>query len=63
MDVTRSDPSPVERAKSVFKQNGGMLRMSVAVRSGVHRNTLKKMVEQGDLQKISRGLYQLVQAL
>jgi predicted transcriptional regulator of viral defense system len=47
----------------VFEQNGGLLRMSVAIRSGIHRDTLKRMVEQGDLQKISRGLYQLVEAL
>lgn len=61
--MPESDPSPVERAKSVFKQNGGLLRMSVAIRSGIHRDTLKRMVERGDLQKISRGLYQLVEAL
>lgn len=59
-----SKPSlPVERAKSVFRQRGGMLRMSAAMEAGIHRETLKRMVERGDLQKISRGLYQLVDAL
>ena len=56
-------PSPVERAKTVFKKNRGMMRMSTAIRSGIHRETLRKMVQKGDLQKISRGLYQLVEAL
>lgn len=36
--------------------------MAVAVRAGIHRDTLRVMVEQGELEKISRGLYQLVGA-
>ncbi len=55
--------STIDRAKSVFKQKGGLLRMSAALEAGIHRETLKKMVERGDVQKISRGLYQLVDAL
>jgi predicted transcriptional regulator of viral defense system len=39
-----------------------MLRMSAAVDAGIHRDTLRKMVASGDLQKISRGLYQMVEA-
>lgn len=39
-----------------------MLRMSAAIDSGIHRDTLRTMVATGDLQKISRGLYQLVEA-
>jgi predicted transcriptional regulator of viral defense system len=61
--VPKPDRNPVQQAKSVFKQSGGLLRMSAAVRSGIHRDTLRKMVEQGDVQRISRGLYQLVEAL
>jgi predicted transcriptional regulator of viral defense system len=47
----------------MFQRHGGLLRMSAAVRCGIHRDTLKKMVDQGDLQRISRGLYQLVEAI
>jgi predicted transcriptional regulator of viral defense system len=54
--------NPVDRAKAVFRQRRGLLRMSAAIAAGIHRETLKKMVEQGDVQKISRGLYQLVDA-
>ncbi len=60
--MTKRPPNPIERAKSVFRQHGGMLRMSAAIEAGIHRETLKKMVDQGDVQKISRGLYQLVDA-
>jgi predicted transcriptional regulator of viral defense system len=34
--------------------------MSEAIRSGIHRETLRGMVERGELEKISRGLYKLV---
>lgn len=34
--------------------------MSDAVRAGVHRDTLRAMVERGDLEKLSRGLYRLI---
>lgn len=36
--------------------------MSEAIRAGIHRDTLRVMVEEGALEKISRGLYQLVDA-
>lgn len=51
-----------ERARTVFKKHGGLLRMATAVRAGVHRNTLKQLVEKGDVQRVSRGLYQLADA-
>ena len=54
-------PTPVNRAKSCFWQRGGILRMSEAVRAGIHRETLSHMVEQGELEKISRGLYRLIE--
>lgn len=54
---------PIDRAKAIFRQNGGMLRMSAAIQAGIHRDTLRKMIGRGDLHKVSRGLYQLVEAL
>ncbi|MFV2066195.1 MAG: type IV toxin-antitoxin system AbiEi family antitoxin domain-containing protein [Pirellulales bacterium] len=63
LDVPKSTESAVDRARSVFKQSGGLLRMSAALRAGIHRDTLKKMVQRGDLHRVSRGLYQLVDAL
>lgn len=55
--------NPVQRAVSAFKQNGGIMRMTEAVRAGIHRDTLKNMVQRGDIEKVSRGLYQLVGAI
>jgi predicted transcriptional regulator of viral defense system len=36
--------------------------MSQALQAGIHRDTLRVMVEQGDLEKLSRGLYRLADA-
>ena len=36
--------------------------MSAAIQAGIHRDTLKKMLEQGVVQKVSRGVYQMVDA-
>ena len=60
MDDAKSVQSTITRAESVFRRKGGLLRMSVAVRAGVHRDTLRVMVERGHLEKISRGLYRLI---
>jgi len=38
------------------------MRMSQALQAGIHRDTLRVMVEQGDVEKLSRGLYQLADA-
>lgn len=59
MDGKKSVRLAVQHAITAFKQQGGLLRMSDAIRVGIHRDTLRVMVERGDLEKISRGLYQL----
>ena len=56
------DDTVVGHARSVFHANKGIMRMSAAIRAGIHRDTLRRMVEQGDLQRPSRGLYQLAEA-
>ncbi|HWL07651.1 MAG TPA: type IV toxin-antitoxin system AbiEi family antitoxin domain-containing protein [Planctomicrobium sp.] len=53
--------TPTDHAKSIFRENGGLLRMTDAVQAGIHRATLRGMVERGELEKISRGLYRLVE--
>lgn len=60
-------PRPAEatvndRAVSVFRNHGGMLRMSEAVKAGVHRRTLTALCEEGVLEKLGRGLYRLADA-
>lgn len=54
--------APLQRARKVFRKHGGMLRMSQAIRSGIHRQTLRVMLDQGVIERLSRGLYQLADA-
>jgi predicted transcriptional regulator of viral defense system len=62
MDGSKSQQSAATQAIAAFRRRGGLLRMSDAVRAGVHRDTLRGMVARGDLEKISRGLYRLSDA-
>ncbi len=60
MDEREPVQTALKRATTAFRRNGGLLRMSEAVRAGVHRDTLRVMVERGELEKLSRGLYRLI---
>ena len=46
-------------AADVFRNNGGILRMSEAIRGGVNRRTLYAMRDEGVLEQLSRGVYRL----
>ena len=48
-----------EKARNIFKRNGGVLRMSEALQSGIHRRMLYSMLEAGLIEQLSRGLYRL----
>ena len=37
--------------------------MGAALRAGIHRDTLRKMLARGDIERVGRGLYQLVGSL
>lgn len=60
--VAMPKQAPQQRAQQIFRKNGGMLRMSQAIRSGIHRQTLRVMLDQGVIERLSRGLYQLADA-
>lgn len=62
MDGKKSGETAAAHAIAAFLRHGGLLRMSDAIRAGIHRDTLRAMVEHGDLEKISRGLYRLSDA-
>ena len=51
MDGTKLKQAVATHAKTVFRRHGGLLRMSAAIQAGVHRDTLRAMVERGDLEK------------
>jgi predicted transcriptional regulator of viral defense system len=48
-----------DKARRIFKEAGGTLRMSEALHQGLSRWTLYTMLEQGIVERISRGVYRL----
>jgi len=48
-----------QEATTIFRENGGILRMSEAVEAGISRKTLYAMRDDGVLEVLSRGLYRL----
>ena len=48
-----------ERAVELFRQHGGALRMSEALRLGIHRKTLYAMRDAGIIEPLARGLFRL----
>ena len=51
--------SRFDRAVAIFKKQGGILRTSQALRSGIHPGTLYSMRDSGILEMVSRGVYRL----
>ncbi|MFC2172289.1 type IV toxin-antitoxin system AbiEi family antitoxin domain-containing protein [Acidobacteriota bacterium] len=49
----------LDNAKKIFRQHGGVLRMSKAIDSGINRHTLYSMLDAGIVERLSRGLYRL----
>ena len=48
-----------DKAKTLFRCHGGLLRTSEALRFGIHPRTLYAMRDAGVLEQLSRGLYRL----
>ncbi len=48
-----------EKARNIFRQHGGILKMSEAVQTGIHRKMLYAMLDNGVIEKLDRGLYRL----
>ncbi|WP_372636947.1 AbiEi antitoxin N-terminal domain-containing protein [Fodinibius sp.] len=53
-----SEPK-IEKAVSIFKEHGGVMRTSEAERAGIHNRTLYHMLEEGYITKLERGVYKL----
>jgi predicted transcriptional regulator of viral defense system len=49
-------------ALRAFRRQGGVLRTSAALRAGVHPEALYKLVEDGHLSRLARGLYRVADA-
>ncbi|HLV01046.1 MAG TPA: type IV toxin-antitoxin system AbiEi family antitoxin domain-containing protein [Acidobacteriota bacterium] len=57
--MAREEKGRISRAKSVFRDHGGILRTSQAIREGIHPRTLYEMRDAGLIERLSRGLYRL----
>lgn len=64
MSRPRSSPPtpPIDHARRLFEEAGGTLRARQARAAGVHPRTLAAMVEEGVIERLSRGLYRLTDA-
>ncbi len=49
----------MERALAAFQKNGGILRTTEALQAGIHPATLYSLLEDGKLEKLSRGVYKI----
>lgn len=54
-------PDPKNHALEVLRAHGGIIRMSQAIRAGVHRRTLYALRDSGRIEAVSRGLFRLAE--
>jgi predicted transcriptional regulator of viral defense system len=50
-----------KRPEEIFRKYGGQLRMSKAIELGISRYMLYSLSERGIIEKVSRGIYRLVE--
>lgn len=55
-----SNSDRFQMAVSIFKQKGGVLKTSEILKAGIHPSTLYSLVKKGKLERISRGVYRLI---
>lgn len=53
--------SKLDLAREIFRKAGGILKMSEAITLGIHRRELSALLHKGDLERISRGIYRLIE--
>lgn len=57
--MAKQEEGRICRAKRAFRDHGGILRTSQAIREGIHPRTLYEMRDAGLIERLSRGLYRL----
>jgi predicted transcriptional regulator of viral defense system len=57
--MPEKEPDRFRKARRIFRNRGGILRTSEAIRAGVHPRTLYQMRDSGKLERLGRGLYRL----
>jgi predicted transcriptional regulator of viral defense system len=53
------DRDKYQRARDLFASHGGIMSTGEAIDSGIHRRTLYTMRDNGDIERLERGLYRL----
>jgi len=48
-----------QRAVSIFKHKGGVLKTAEVLKAGIHRSTLYALVKNGKLERLCRGVYRM----
>jgi hypothetical protein len=61
ISVTMEPRKPIQNAMTLFRQHGGTLRTTEALRLGIHPRTLYAMRDSGVLEQLGRGLYRLAE--
>ncbi len=59
MPRNRNGMNTLDKAKKVIRDNGGIIKTYDALQSGIHPRTLYQLRDAGDIEQISRGIYQL----
>jgi predicted transcriptional regulator of viral defense system len=49
------------RGKDIIRSQGGIIRTSQAIKAGIHPRTLYALCENGEIEKLSRGVYRLTE--
>ncbi len=58
---TNMSLSTLKKATEIIKSKGGMIRSADAIQNGIHHRTLYKLLDNGTIEKISRGVYRLAE--
>jgi predicted transcriptional regulator of viral defense system len=48
-----------KRIENVFRSNGGVANMSYAIKNGISRNAFYSLLDKGEIERLSRGIYRL----
>jgi len=61
MVKNKTNISASDRAKSIIRSQGGLIKTSHALKKKIHPRILSALCTSGDLEKISRGVYRLTE--
>lgn len=51
----------VNKVKQIFEKNNGIIRTSQIINEGIHNRVLDKLIDEGKIVKLKRGIYQWIE--